>query len=90
VWSGEGTVRSTYRLVVRGHLPSALARTVHDRFDDVRVVRGPAHTVLACTVSDQPMLRALLTQLWDVGAEVLVVAQVSTDIPRSHHGHDHG
>ena len=79
-------MRSTYLLVVAGPMPLVLSQTVQDRFDDVRVAAGGCHTVIECSISDQSALRALLTQLWDVGGEVLLVSQTSTKSTRNHHG----
>jgi len=67
-------VRSTYLLVVAGRMPSGFSRAVQDQFDGVRVAANPSHTVIECSVSDQSALRVLLTQLWDVGCEVLLVS----------------
>ncbi len=85
----EVIVGSTYFMVVAGRVPSGLSHAVQDQFDDVRVAPGQSHTVIECSVSDQSALRVLLTQLWDVGSEVLLVSQVSNESPRSRHGHDH-
>jgi len=82
-------VGSTYLLVVAGSLSAAFARTVQDRFEYVRVTAGRSHTVIECSIRDQSALRALLTQVWDVGGEVLLVSQIRTESPRSHHGHAH-
>jgi len=62
-----------------------LSQAVQDRFDDVRLTAGGCHTVIECSISDQSALRALLTQLWDVGGEVLLVSQTFTESTRSHH-----
>ena len=80
---------STYLLVVAGSMSSAFARTVQDRFEYVRVTAGGSHTVLECFIRDQSTLRALLTQVWDVGGEILLLSQVLTECPRSHHGPVH-
>lgn len=77
---------STYVVVVAGPMSSAFSRTVRDRFDCVRVAAGLSYTVVECLIGDQPALRALLTQLWDDGSEVLLVSQILTESPRSHHG----
>jgi len=82
-------VGSTYFLVVAGPMSAAFSRTVQDRFDHVRVTAGRSHTVIECSVRDQSALRALLTQLWDAGGEVLLVSQILTESPRSHHGNTH-
>jgi len=82
-------VGSTFFLVVAGPMSSAFARTVQERFDDVRVAAGRPHTMITCSISDQSALRALLTQVWDVGGEVLLVSQILTESPRSHHVHAH-
>ena len=80
---------ATYFLVVGGPMSTAFARTVQDRFEYVRVVTGRSHTVIECSIRDQSALRALLTQVWDVGGEVLLVSQILNESPRSHHGHAH-
>ena len=65
---------STYILVVAGRMPSGFSGAVQDQFYDVRIAAGQSHTVIECSVSDQSALRVLLTQLWDVGCEVLLVS----------------
>ena len=67
---------STYRLVVAGPLSTAFRRTVQDRFEHVRVAADGSETVIECSVPDQSALRALLTQLWDAGGEVLLVSRL--------------
>jgi hypothetical protein len=81
-------VESTYCLVVSGPMPSAVIGSVRERFEDVRVSAAPAGTVIACSISDQAALRALLTQLWDVGCAVLLVVVTSNGSRRQHHGPD--
>jgi hypothetical protein len=81
-------VGSTSCLVVTGPMPSAVIGVVRDRFEDVRVSAAPAGVVIECSLPDQAALRALLTQVWDVGSAVLVVAVLSSGIERSDHGHD--
>jgi hypothetical protein len=76
-------------VVVAGPISAALSRTVHDRFEHVRVTASRSHTVIECLLRDQSALRALLTQLWDAGAEVLLVSPIHTYTPRSHHGQAH-
>ena len=80
---------STYCLVVVGPLPSGFTRAVQDQFDDVQVAAGRSRTVIECSIKDQSALRVLLTQLWDIGCEVLLVSRIVTESPRSHHGHCH-
>jgi hypothetical protein len=79
-------VESTYFVVVAGPMSSAFVRTVQDRFECVRVAGGRSHTGMECLIRDQSALRALLTQLWDDGGEVLLVSQIPTESPRSRHG----
>ena len=80
---------STHFLVVAGPMSAAFSRTVQDRFDCVRVAADRSHTVIECSVRDQSALRALLTQLWDAGGEVLLVSQILTESPRNPYGHAH-
>jgi len=82
-------VESTDIVVVAGPMSAASSRTVQDRFEHVRVTLSPSHTVIEGPIRDQSALRALLTQLWDAGAEILLVSQILTDSPRSHHGQTH-
>jgi hypothetical protein len=84
----EVTVGSTYCLVVTDPMPSAVIGMVRARFDDARVSAGPAGTVIGCSLPDQAALRALLTQVWDVGAGVLLVAVIRSSSERSRHVHD--
>ena len=41
-------------------------------------------TAIRCTVADQSALRALLTQLWDLGGELVLLA----DVARGPHGQE--
>lgn len=70
----------THYLIIEGRLPGAVAELLDQRFDDVRVCPGRRQSLLECRVPDQSALRALLTQLWDVGARLLVLVDV-TDRP---------
>jgi hypothetical protein len=79
-------VGSTYCLVVCGPMPSAAIATVRDRFEDVRVSGSSARVVIECSVADQAALRGLLTQVWDVGSGVLLVAVLPSGTGRDH-GH---
>ncbi len=82
-------MRPTYCLVVSSPMPSAVVGDVRDRFEDVRVSAAPAGVVIECSVPDQAALRALLTQVWDVGGAVVQEEAVTaTTIGRSRHGHD--
>lgn len=76
-------------VVVAGPVSAALSRTVNDRFEHVRVTASRSHTVIECSLRDQSALRALVTQLWDAGAEILLVLHILIDDPRSHHGQAH-
>jgi hypothetical protein len=84
----EATVGSTYCLIVTDPLPSAVIGMVRDRFDGARVSAAPAGLVIECSMPDQAALRALLTQVWDVGGEVVLVAVMPGSSERSRHGHD--
>jgi hypothetical protein len=64
---------SRYRLTLAGRLPASVAAVIRARFGDVEIRPGADTTVLDLAVADQPALRALLTLLWDVGHEVLLV-----------------
>ena len=77
---------STYCLVVSGPMPSAVTGIVRDRFEDVRISAATAGTVIECSIPDQAALRALLTQVWDVGGAVVLVAVMSADRKRNRHG----
>ena len=81
-------MESTHFLVVAGPMSAALSRTVQDRFDYVRVTASRSHSVIECCIRDQSALRALVTQLWDAGCELLLVSQIAESL-RSHHGHAH-
>lgn len=77
---------STYCLVLSGPMPSAVIGIMRDRFEDLRVSATPAGTVIDCSIRDQAALRALLTQVWDVGGVVVLVAVTSDSGKRSRHG----
>jgi hypothetical protein len=78
-------VERTNVVVVVGPVSAAVSRTIRDRFEDVRFTVGGSATLIECSLRDQAALRALLTQLWDVGAELLLVSHVPTASPRSTH-----
>jgi hypothetical protein len=67
----------TYRLVVDWSLPAGMGDVLRTRFDGVRVYPVAVHTVIECLVRDQSALRSLMTQVWDVGATVLLLAEVT-------------
>jgi len=72
---------STYCLIIEGALPTSALDALRRRFGDVRVQAAGARSLIQCSVTDQPGLRGLLAQVWDVGGVVLVLAAVpdSTD-----------
>lgn len=61
---------STYHLELTGPVPAYLAEQILRRFGPVAVTAARGHAVLDGHVADQPAARALLTLVWDVGAEV--------------------
>lgn len=67
----------TYRLVLAGSLPAGVDDMLRSRFEGVQVRSAAVHTVIECPVVDQPALRALVTQVWDVGGTVLLLAEVT-------------
>jgi hypothetical protein len=79
-------VDATYCLVLSGPMPSAVIATVRARFDDVRVSETPGGLLIECSIPDQAALRALLTQVWDVGGVLSLVAVLPDR--RSRHDHD--
>ena len=68
---------STHYVIIDGHLPRAVAELLDQRFDDLRVCRRRHQSLLECTIADQPALRALVTQVWDVGATLLLLADIA-------------
>ena len=54
-----------------------MAELLAHRFDEVQVCRGRHQSLLACRLPDESALRALVTQLWDVGARLLVLVDVA-------------
>lgn len=71
-------MRSTYCLIVDGLLPAGVRDVLSGRFEEVRIYPAPVHTVIECSVSDQSALRSLLTEVWDVGGTVLLLADVTS------------
>ena len=67
---------STYCLIVEGSFPGS-ADWLADRFEGLRIWIAADRTVIDCPVPDQPALRALVTQVWDLGGRVLLLADVS-------------
>jgi hypothetical protein len=70
-------VTTTYRIVLAGSLPAAVGDVLRSRFEGVQVYPVAVHTVIECSVADQSALRALMTQVWDVGGTVLLLADVT-------------
>jgi hypothetical protein len=68
---------STYYVIIRGQLPAAVAELLAQRFDEVRVCPGRNQCLLECRLPDESALRALVTQLWDVGARLLLLVDVA-------------
>ncbi|MFC4942510.1 hypothetical protein [Pseudonocardia sp. GCM10023141] len=80
--AGRPEMTARYRLTVAGPLPVSLAGVIRSRFGDVTIHAHPRGTELDLAVADQPALRALLTLLWDVGQDVLLVTSLpSTSLP---------
>ncbi len=69
---------STYCLIVAGSLPAGLDDMLRGRFEGVRFHPVAVHTVIECPVPDQAALRSLVTQVWDVGGTVLLLADVTS------------
>jgi hypothetical protein len=66
-------VELTYRLEIRGPLPRVAQDQLRERFGDVRVQSDGDRTRVSGHSADQAALRAVLSLLWDLGVEVLVV-----------------
>ncbi len=67
----------THYVIIESQLPDAVAELLDQRFDDVRVCRRRYQSMLHCRLPDEAALRALVTQLWDVGARVLLLVDVA-------------
>lgn len=63
----------TYRLEIRGPLPRVAQDQLRERFGEVQVQSDGDRTLVSGHSADQAALRAVLSLLWDVGVEVLVV-----------------
>jgi hypothetical protein len=66
-------VELTYRLEIRGPLPRIAQDQLRQRFGDVRAQSNGDRTLVSGHSADQAALRAVLSLLWDLGVEVLVV-----------------
>jgi hypothetical protein len=75
-----------YRLVLDGSLPACITDLLRSRFEGVQVRSDAVHTVIECPVVDQSALRSLMTQVWDVGGTVLLLAAVTRT--EGTHSHD--
>ena len=69
----------TYRLVIAGSLPAGVDDMLRSRFEGVQVRSVVVHTEIECPVVDQSALRALMTQVWDVGGTVLLAEVTRTE-----------
>lgn len=70
-------MEATYSVTVHGSLPLSVVDVLRHRFERVEVVAGRSRTVIECCC-DQPALRSLLTLVWDVGSDVLLLTVVPT------------
>ena len=67
------SIRSCYRITVRGVLTDRLASAFHG----VRVEPGRGRTVLVCDLQDQAELYGLLNRLRDFGLELVRLEECS-------------
>jgi hypothetical protein len=67
----------TYRLEIRGRLPSVAREELRRRFGKVEVRSLGGRTVVSGLTVDQAALRAVLGLLWDVGCEIQLVRAMS-------------
>ena len=67
----------TYRLEIRGRLPSVGREELRRRFGEIEVHSRGARTVVSGLTVDQAALRAALGLLWDVGCEIQLVRALS-------------
>ena len=67
----------TYRLEIRGRLPSVAREELRRRFGEVKVRSLGGRTVVSGLTVDQAALRAVLGLLWDIGCEVQLVHATS-------------
>jgi hypothetical protein len=63
-----------YRLVVAGRLSHLLIDTIDARFGPAASISPSGPDTAVSSTADQSSLRALLTLLWDVGHELVVVS----------------
>jgi nicotinamidase-related amidase len=70
-------VEQTYRLEIRGRLPSVVREELHQRFSDAQVRFDGDRTVVSGLTADQAALRAVLSLLWDLGSEVQLVEAIT-------------
>jgi hypothetical protein len=66
-------VELAYRLEIRGPLPRVAEDQLRERFGYVRVQSDGDRTLVSGHSADQAALRAVLSLLWDVGVDVLVL-----------------
>ncbi len=73
-----------YRVEIRGALPDGLAHELRRRFGEFTHHSEHGRTVLTHLDLDQPALRALLDQLWDVHSELHLVTTIDDEVTREH------
>ena len=60
----------TYCVGLAGPLPIYVVEQIRDRFGPVTIAAADGLRVLEGRIADQPAVRALLTLVWDAGADV--------------------
>jgi hypothetical protein len=66
-----------YRLVVNGPLPAGVITEIGTRFAPTDIRSETNRVVIYTGATDQAALRALLSLIWDVGAELCSITQTS-------------
>jgi hypothetical protein len=67
-------METTYQLAVSGPLPGRVRDALRRRFGNVPIVDEPGRTLIGGFQADQATLRAIVTLLWDVGGEVILLS----------------
>jgi hypothetical protein len=76
-------MEATYQLAISGPLPERVRDALQRRFGNVPITEEPGRTLIGEFQADQGTLRAMMTLLWDVGGDVVLLSSSPSGQPRS-------
>jgi hypothetical protein len=76
-------MEATYQLAISGPLPERVRDALQRRFGNVPITEEQGRTVIGGFQADQATLRAMVTLLWDVGGDVVLLSSSTSGQPRN-------